>query len=171
MRVAVIVLGIFLCSAANAEPQSWMKSDDPDTLRYMVDVNSCPISKAALDELVTGILIRSRLKPQLFFDMENLDKATPEEQVRFFQYFQQENFGFLVFLQCVQISGQPGWFIYDLDVRFLRYLPKWGRPFYEVPPYGTAGIINDAGLKAEVKERVEDLVTDYLKANFDLASE
>ena len=64
MRVAIIVLGVLLCSAANAEPQSWMKSDDPDTLRYMVDVDSCPISKAALDELVTGILIRSRLKPQ-----------------------------------------------------------------------------------------------------------
>ena len=171
MRVAVIVLGVLLCSATNAEPQSWMKSDDPDTLRYMVDVDSCPISKAALDELVTGILIRSRLKPKLFLDMQILEKGTTEERVKFFQFFQQEHLGFQVFLQCGKMDDRLGSFIYQLDVHFLRYLPEQGRPFYEVPPYGGFGVMNEADIKAEVKERVESLVTDYLKANFDLTSE
>jgi hypothetical protein len=168
MRVAIIVLGVLLCSSANGEPQSWMKSDDPDTLRYMADVKSCPISEAALDELVKGILIRSRLKPQLFFDMEKLEKASQEEQAK---YFQQERFGFSVYLKCTELIGRPDRIVFDLDVSFVRWLPIRGRLFSERLPYGSFGVTDEDRLKANVKEAVERLVTDYLKANFALTPE
>ena len=68
MRVAIIILGVLLCSAATAEPQPWMKKENPDTLHYIAGVTSeCPISELDIRVIVNGILIRSRLRPGEYF--------------------------------------------------------------------------------------------------------
>ena len=167
LLIAAVLL--FFSTQLHGEPRLWMFRMEPETLRYEVDVESeCPISTPALEEMVKGILIRSRLKPQVYLDVEQLERATATEKT---MYLQQERFGFRVGLGCMEIPSQAGWFVYRLDIRFVRYLPDLQRNVYESEPYGAFGLNDEIGLNVKVKERVEALVTDYLQANFDLTPE
>ena len=149
MRVAIIVLGVLLCSAATAEPQPWMKKENPETLRSVVVVNSeCKVSTEDVQKVVDGVLIRSRLKPGDYLN-------SPDD------------FGFIVMLDC----SQGAQFIIDADVRFVRYIPYLGRNLFETHVYGTYGVGRPEGILETVKGHVEELVTDYLQANFELAPE
>ena len=152
MKIATLALGILLCSAAIAEPQPWMKKENPDTLHFNAFAEpDCPFSNAELTDLVNGVLVRSRLRPGDYFDSE-------------------EVFGFSVVVGCLEKEPGSQFFIYNIDISFIRYL--LGRNFTEIwPIYGGFGQGIPDSIKGQVKASVESLITDYLQANFDLAPE
>ena len=103
MRVAAIALGILLCSAATAEPQPWMKKENPETLHSYVFVDPiCPVSETEVREIVNGILIRSRLRPGDYL-------AGTEE------------LGFTVNIDCLEVNEQSAFFRIDV---FLQIHPQ-----------------------------------------------
>ena len=151
MRVAIIVLGVLLCSAATAEPQPWMKKENPETLHSIVMVDTeCPVSQTEVKEIVNGVLIRSRLRTG---DLTDADE-----------------FGFVVEIGCIKPKTITTTLTYKIDVDFIRWV--FNRPFLEaLPSYGEFGRGDKADIANGTQATVERLVTDYLQANFDLAPE
>ena len=149
MRVAIVVLGVLLCSAATADPQPWMKKENPETLSAVVAVGiECPFTETEAKEVVHGVLIRSRLRPR--------DWST-------------ETLFIGVAVDCLETTNS-GLFIYDADVSFFRW--EFSRMLEEVTgDYSNFGIGRRADILGSIRESVEGLVTDYLQANFDLAPE
>ena len=150
MRVAIIVLGVLLCSAATAEPKPWIRKEHPDTLYFTQFVHpDCPVSEAKLREEVNGVLIRSRIRPGDY-------------------YTSTEELGFYLLLNCWE--EQKPLVIFGLNVFFIRWLD--GRPLIEFHPmYGMIGRGNEESIKEAIRGQTERLVTDYLQANFNLAPE
>jgi hypothetical protein len=152
MKIATLALGILLCSAAIAEPQPWMKKENPETLSTLVIVGSaCPFSQSEVQEVVNGVLIRSRLRPGYY--------ATDTDWL-----------GFVVKFNCKKIAGLSEQVIFNLDVNFIRFYQA--RTLVEpVPNYGILGNGTRDFILEATRGPVEELVTDYLQANFDLAPE
>ena len=149
MKIATLALGILLCSAAIAEPQPWMKKENPDTLHSSVFVSSeCAFTEERVRKVVDGVLIRSRLKTGDYI-------SGPEP------------FGFVVDVNCM--DGTSNAFI--INVHFIRFIPELFRNVLESTSYGNFGVGDAEYTLDGVKLSVEELVTDYLQANFDLAPE
>ena len=150
MRVVIIVFGVLLCSAAIAEPQPWMKKDNPDTLPGIVFIApKCGVTTAEIREIVDGILIRSRLRPG--------DYLTGTDGL-----------GFVVKVDCLNPIEHSA--SVQIDIYFVRNI--LGRILLEAyPAYGSFGVADSEEVNKSIRDGVEDLVTDYLQANFDLTPE
>lgn len=153
--IARIFLALSLCmgsasALAERELYSWfypaVKVKEPDELSHFVYANKeCPISATDLEELVNGVFIRSRIKP--------LPKQIYEGQL----YLQ-------VAVQCLKLEGVNP--IFDIGVHFGRYTPD--PPILLDRDFGTTGIGGKDYLRSAIKEIVEQAITEYIKANFDI---
>ena len=159
MRVEIIVLGALLCSAATAEPQYWMKKEDPETLHSAIYVSPrCDFTQEKVRQIVDGVLIRSRLKTGDYL------RSSPQPGDYFTNH---ELFGFHVAVECGE--GTPA--TYNATAQFIRHIDDLGRSLLEPYAYGYFGAGESEDVLEVVKEVVEELVTDYLQANFDLTPE
>ena len=144
------VLLIFFFTSASvsaAELRPWYKEilqkDNPNSLGYYAHVaGSCALNKAELDKVVEGVFIRSRIKPA-------------------------DSFGGPLYLY-IRINCLPSFRAFAVTINFGRFLPH--PPILYDRTYGTVGTSdNDPNFILNVtKSFVEDAITDYISANFDL---
>ena len=140
-------------------PIGHLKKPTPDVLAFAVLPMGCPGTQVEYTKIVEGELLRARIKPS--------------PQWNFFELT------LLAELSCEPSESQLTW-IFDLDVSFIVTHPVENPQndeysFYRVhydPIYGTFGVLRNEtvinGLKTQLREQVGRLLTDYLKANFDL---
>jgi hypothetical protein len=124
-----------------------LKQSNPNTLGYYVNAgDEClGVSSAELQEVVEGVFIRSRIKPV--------------------QDFNQPIY-LNVIMDCME-ANSGNFVAVDFSIRFARYNPKpailydWG--------YGAVGTASSKNfLLDQSKQMVEQAITDYIKANFNL---
>lgn len=144
-RIILFPLLLF-AGTAIAEPQDWMKQENPNELALWVSVSSdCPFTREEILNGTEGEFLRARIKPVLSGAGFNLTVA----------------------IHCMKVETQGGshiGFATFSDVRFGR-----GLFLYDVPWYGglyTIGPDGASKVKNVVEEIVSNALTDYLKANF-----
>ena len=141
MRITVFAATVFLLAGnVLAEPQLWMKKENPNELAVLVSDNPyCPDTQQGYADIVTGVLTRSRISLALVGSDVLLS----------------------VSVQC----GGPA---YSIDVHFGRWL-EGGTVILFAAGYSSVGIYSNATyLRTVLRETVEEAITDYLQANFDL---
>lgn len=126
------------------EFETALKSDNPDELAYYASMDTeCPVSRNALENMVEGVIVRSRVKPTNYSDATDV-------------YLN-------VVLSCLaaEAGNRQIGYTYFLDVRF-------GRPgtilLYD-RQFGVLGLIPNDKILDELKNHVEAAVTAYIKAN------
>ncbi len=142
---------MFLSTNAMAETPQWLydaiKKDNPSQLAYWAKAGSnCPFTDETMSNIVEGVFIRSRIKP-LKEDILVSGRIYLDLDIH-----------------CVPVpSNNP---VYVISVHFARYEP--------VPKillnYGFfyMGIGPADSIKRQTKIIIEEAVTVYIKANFNL---
>jgi hypothetical protein len=140
----VLLLGCAcFTQAAHADPQPWMKRNDPDTLGVSVEVQVLKeCASFDIDDVVRGVLIRARLKPVEF-------TQTPDLWLR-------------VILQCYPPREQR--YLYILKIDFGTY--KGASLRYYPDDYGSGSFdaADAESIERAVHDGVERAITDYLEA-------
>jgi hypothetical protein len=148
-RIAALLLLFPVLAAADPEP--WMKKNNPEELFYNVAVDDdCPLSENSLNSVVGGVLTRSRIKVKDGFEEGELVLT--------------------VNLACVD-DGEVD--IFDVTIRFDRLSIRGDELIacHVFSDYGTFGQGRRDFIQTSVKEGVENALTDYLRANFDLGGD
>lgn len=134
------------------EVPSWLykaiKVSNPNELAYFIDLDKdCFSTEAELSKIVEGVLIRSRLKP-IKYRVKTIE-----------QIYLSLN------ITCVKINSKTSR-VYSITTLFGQYTPA-PAILYNYP-FGSAGSGREDDFKKAFKISVEDAVTAFLKANFDL---
>jgi len=146
--VAVFCALLLLVNSALAEPQEWMKKENPGVLATVVVNNGCPDSEETYRNAVAGVLVRSRIRP-----VESVN------EVDGYFYLQAE-------LLCYEIPEVAGRYAASVSVTFGRVSVPIDIAFPRRRwMMGTNS--RDSVLDGLIK-RTEAAISDYLKANFDL---
>lgn len=142
----ILLLTILLTFDVSAQSDlSFLKKDNPDELGYWAYASTnCPISTEDVKAIVTGVLIRSRIKPA--------QSSWASDPV----YLN-------VSVSCVKLEGDNP--VFSTSINFGRRLPYPSVIFEEIN-HGGLGIGSVSYIKAAIKEGVEAAVTDYIKFNF-----
>jgi hypothetical protein len=134
-----------------AEPPDWLypalKVDNPNELAVLVfATDKCFVTTEELTELVSGVLIRSRVKPLLGYE-----------------YYENDLY-LKISMQCN--TPKIGHQVYTMDAIFGNYnvTPPVRYPSF----YGFLGDARKPFIVSRVKNMVEVAITDYIKANFNL---
>ena len=152
MRIIVAIVLLFGAGHSVADPQPWMKKENPNELAIFVNWDSeCPFTKDEMQTAVEGVLTRSRINPS-----DNwLDDPV-----------------FLnVTMHCID-DPNTEWYIYETDVDYVvshisgRF--EHTMVFYDYGAYHAIGIATKGPIFDTIKELTKEAVTDYVKANFDL---
>ena len=153
----IILIVLMLPMVALSDPEPWMKKENPNELPIIIySADTCPSTTKKYREIAEGVLIRSRIKPV--------------EQAGLNELALQIN------LKCID-AGENNWLI-SQGVNFAMvtrdehgsYLLT--RLFLE--DYGFFGQTGRSGsevIEQSLREAVEDAITDYLLANFDLGED
>ncbi len=151
MKSLALALALFP-SVVFADPQPWMKQEDPNSLGLFVFVyGECPFSKDEVNEIAEGEFLRSRISPTK--DMQlNLTLS----------------------ISCLTEHFKSGEVRGVALASNLRFATRIGgfHMLYEDPDYST---VLAAGPQADDKQFLLDslrndvgkAVTDYLRANFE----
>ena len=144
----ILLLTMLLTFDVSAQSDlSFLKKDNPDELAFWAFADSdCPISREDVEAIVTGVLIRSRIKPLVGL---GLWASAPV-------YLN-------VSVGCVKLENNNP--VYRIDSNFGRRNP-FPAVIFEGSDHGRLGIGNASDLKAGIKGAVEGAVTDYIKVNF-----
>jgi hypothetical protein len=149
MRVAVTLVAAFLVATAGAEPAPWMKKANANELvTLVVPGKDCPASVDEIQETVSGVLIRSRIK-------RVAQAPTRENAAGTFPWL-------MIAVRCTDD-------LFAFDIDFVEpdtegFLDRLG-----LIGYGTSGTNADReDFLNSLRQDVERAITDYLKANFDL---
>ncbi len=154
-RSVLILLALLAGSNAHSiDAPDWLKEtlkqSNPNELAYIVFADACGFSEEDLDELVKGVLIRSRIKPSGDWALANLYLS--------------------VVVQCMDITvgGRKTGKVIQAKVDFGRRNPK-PAILYD-SGFGTLLIsVKEDYALSRIKAAVEDAVTAYLEANFELS--
>jgi len=138
---------LLLTTTALAEPQEWMKKENPNELGVVVGADP-KCGPPGLESLVHGVLTRSRIRPVSVSD-------TPELYLS-------------VAVACFEISTQEGLYSYTTKIHFGTRGVQSVFMLYGFPDYGAVGVGGSDFIGNAVKSSVEEAITDYLHANFDL---
>ncbi|MDJ0760381.1 MAG: hypothetical protein QNJ19_13355 [Woeseiaceae bacterium] len=151
MKKCIIAVALLLLGhAANAEVPEWLptvlEKDNPDELAVFVySDENCPMTLEETTELVEGVLVRSRVKPvslgaekDLFLD---------------------------VTVYCLKPAKTNPVFV--ISVNFSS-ITEDGVPIAYDFDFGTIGMGKKENVEATLRSLVEDAITVYLRANFDL---
>jgi hypothetical protein len=123
----------------------YLKADNPDELAINAGTESdCSITGDELEEIVSGVLVRARVKP---LTGDALFKSKLYMEAR---------------LHCVENHGNP---IFVIQVLFGSY----DAPLPVVYPfsYMYIGKGGEEFIVSNIKDRVEAAITDYIKVNLD----
>ena len=144
MRLILILTALLAFQSAAAIDKSYLKKEKPDELALFVFVDSeCPFSQEEVEGLVSGVLIRARLKP----DTLNWPYAPL----------------YLDFsLSCLALKNNNPVFV--IKTAFGRRNPK-PAIMYEYN-YGTYGVGPKENIEAAIKDSTEKAITAYIQANF-----
>ena len=149
-----LILLLLLPALALADPQPWLKKENPNELfAVSVATEHCPISIVDLDELVNSVLVRSRIRKKSAWAENELILS--------------------VEIGCTLVSDSRWTFRYD--VYFPRFSKRESGDLLETTTidgkhYGI-GTNDEDGIRSAMRRFVEDAITDYLKANFDLGED
>ena len=62
-RIILLCAMLTVSFSVIAEPELWMKKDDPDSLGLWVEAQGCPFDKKELRNMAEGEYLRARIKP------------------------------------------------------------------------------------------------------------
>jgi len=133
------------------EPPQWLydaiKKDNPNQLAYFVGIDrGCPFTKETLNQIVEGVFIRNRIKPL-------------KEDV-----FVSGRIYLHLYVRCVQLKNNNP--VFSARAYFGRLMPTPAVVFdYD---FGNLGIGPTDYIQQKFKRYVEDAITAYVKANFNL---
>jgi len=156
MKKIILIALLLLSSQAQAEEISdalktamktfYLKVDNPDELAISAAAESdCPITGDELKEMVSGVLIRARVKPLLGDELS-------------------ENSLYMeTTLRCLETDGNPIFAIEVIFGGFTEGVPVW----YPIP-YRYMGMGREEWIVSNIKNVVELAITDYIAANLDL---
>lgn len=151
----LLALLLLLPILSSAEPQPWMKKDDPEKMKILVLTNSvCPATADDLQPLADDALIRARIRPYLF--------SSPIINA---------------FVNCIEDPHSDGLFFVVMQFefttvkQFTEYGGKYAIRFGPSPLEDDFFYGNRQDLLDTFRDQLENVVTDYLKANFDLGDE
>ena len=149
----ILMIAFLLPVIALADPQPFMTKANPEQIYIDPTVGAgCPISEGALIDEISGPFVRARIKllseidelPVLFVTLD-CQEVLPD----------QKNFIWIFFADfvgsAVLADGNPYPVRYGTEVDYAFF----GRGDWD-------------SARSAIREQVENLVTDYLKANFDL---
>jgi len=156
----LILFVLMLPMVALADPQPWMKKENPNELGVDTwSTDSCPITNSELQELVEGVLVRSRIKPVSF--VGELGRGNPYLDV---------------LLDCgadnTSLQRSP----VDVRIDFIQSVFIEGKGnirvrLGQIPAGSRFGVGNIEDIKQAIKDELEEVVADYLQANFDLGGD
>jgi len=148
----LIALLLLLPALAAADPQPWMKKDNPSELTPLLSIGSgCSLTQENISGIVEGVMVRSRIKPMDEVGTLNL----------------------LVTIDCVKFDNlNPD--VISVSVDFVglanagedQVLIRWGA-------FGGAmlGLGDNADAERLIREGVEDAIASYLQVNSDLGAD
>ena len=150
-----VVLGALSLSAIGwAEPKWWMKKEDPNSIYLSyAQGDACP---GAYEDVVSGALVRARMKRQPHWMAGELVLT--------------------VGVSCLK-DDQDALVVYAITVKFGRFVinrqddSDFDLALYDFTPYDVFGFVGKnhwEKIRGYVRDAVEEALTDYLKANFDL---
>ena len=153
MKWAVSFCLVLLSCSIYAEPKSWMKQANPNSLGLFVWVSSqCLFQEADLVSRIEGEFLRARLKPSksLLFNLT-------------------------VNVRCMSITNNGGNLIghvVSYEIRYGAKMPNGENVLYEIPNHGSmlvGGTVSESKqyFINAIRDDVSLSLTDYLKANFE----
>ena len=142
----ILLLTMLLTFDVSAQSDlSFLKKDNPDELAYWAWASpECPISREDVKAIVTGVLIRSRIKP------------AESSWVRDPIYLN-------VSVLCAKVEGNNP--VFNASINFGRATP-YPSVIFDSIGHQQLGIGDVSFIKATIKNGVEKAVTDYIKFNF-----
>ena len=131
---------------ALAEPQPWMKKEDPNELAFAFSYGApCNgVSGESVSRTAQDVIVRSRIKVAPLMSGKRY---------------------LLLRLWCTESGGL---FLYRFDIDIAMLSSKHGLIRFGESSRGGYGLNDAEGLTADIKTRTESFVADYLRANFDL---
>ena len=128
-----------------------MIKDNPNDLAvYAYTYPYCPVTKSEIDEIAKGVLVRARIRP--------VERSSTE------------SFHLFLHLKCAEPNDSPRTLVYfSID-----FVSSSNGSIYRSGLFDRGwhmGTADAQTIKSWVRESVEDVVADYLKANFDLGDD
>ena len=155
-KVLLAVLMLVFSGNTCAEIPDWyyqaIKKENPNELAYWVGTNECPVTKEEIEKIADGVFIRSRIKPL------NDEFA-----------FLEGSLLLVIDINCVEVEQggvKEGVWAARYDVRFGQFnvMPATSYPI----DFGAVGLSNKESILSNVKKYIENAMTAYIKANFNL---
>ena len=145
MKTASFAATLFLLAGnVLADPEPWMKKDNPNELAAVAYVRCDLVSRASVLELLEDSLIRARIKP-LNFDLAPTALAIT------------------VTLNCSQN-------VYAYSIDFIEGKDGYYIRYGYLPINGAIGASegDQNYILDSIRRQIDAVIADYLKANFDL---
>jgi hypothetical protein len=152
-KILLIALLLLSSQVQAADPPPWLypvlKVDNPNELAvYVYASPECPVTTDELKEVLSGVLIGSRVKPLL-----------GEEYLKNSLYLSAS-------IGCLEPDKPSGYQVFSIPLAFGSYNVR--PPVTYLYPYGFTGTGPKDDIISSFKNQVEEAVTDYIAANFDL---
>ena len=150
MRSLILLsLALLLPVLAIADPQPWMKKENPNELYLMfLYEHECSIARESLEQPLTDVLARSRIRRLQSVGIEIF---------------------ILVSFACSEYEDNV---IYSFDIDFASVPSSYSSVVrYGSSSIGSFGVQPRDSAIRNLKERFEELIADYLRANFDLGDD
>ncbi|MDC0002882.1 hypothetical protein OAE19_00645 [Porticoccaceae bacterium] len=140
----ILLFTAFFAISSSASDLSYLKKENPDELGIWVFAGpSCPMTGKDVEGLVSGVLIRSRLKPKT-------------------SGWVSEPLYLEISVDCLALEGNNP--VYTIVAGFGRFVPKPSIMYDK--GYGTFGIGPKESINRAIKNATESAVTAYIQANF-----
>ena len=135
------------------EPPDWfdkaIKVDNPNQLEfYTLVAGGCPTNKESINKITEGVFVRSRIKP-VPADFKSLSGKIYLD----------------LSINCKKMES--GNYMYSTRVMFARISTLTSAVLFN-RSFGSFGIADKEHIEGSFKDSVENAITAFIKANFDL---
>ncbi len=167
------ILTLLLLTPSIAISQTWLAADNPNEIFTYLELNSmCPDDRAEYERLVEGVLVRSRLKTFISeFPVVQIidDNGESTGDWAMHNWVMNEKPFLYLELSCGAKDSES----YHLSINGRFAYVKYPNIVLLFDTLSTSlhGRQNADGIKDAFRKCVEDLLTFYLKANFNLGEE
>ena len=156
IKIILVILSVVLVAPSSyaSEAPDWLykaiKVDDPNQLIFDTVVDGdCPTNKESFNKITEGVFIRSRIKP-----LPAKDYSLPPGNI----YLD-------LLINCKKMEN--GSYIFSLRVMFGRISPLPEFLLFN-RSFGSYGFADKESIEDAFKDSVENAITAFIKANFDL---
>ena len=170
----LLVLLLILPSVAYG--QTWLVTDNPNEIYTYLEVNKdCPGELTEYEEIVEGVLVRSRLKTEIgritFAQVHDPETNEPTGEWITHRMVGDAKPFLNIVLSCGK-EWKDTMHLFKIDARF-AYIGSYPpiTLLFDYPRSIPFGAENLEVIKSNLKQSVEVLITRYLKANFDLGED